>query len=508
VTANARSFRSMDRTLTGFGIPPCTRWWDPTLERFLDDARLQTLAAEVGRAGAKSHTLTKCGAHQVLFGDWRVPPRERHYFAFVSENKSEASQRLRLLETILRTLEVPFTRAGDEIALDEKPLGFRVFACQIGAVSGFRCIGFAADEVAKWDSAGANPAAEIIASLRAMTITHPNAREFIVSSPVGKAGFHFELCRSKDPAVHAVNAPSWIANPDAITEAETRRRERDPRIWAREYAAIPQDAALSAFDYDDVERAFRHVQITRRERFGRAFVVTDWSGGKRDATTWGLAQWWYPAIPFEAYTHQVLFDGNAPYWQERDSTPKQKLIAIHEGYPPLRADFKGETKPFLFFREIDGVEGRYWGEIDSDELVGRVADLGIQWGATDVFGDQFGSVFLVSGINRRRLNFIELAWNATNKTFGVEHLRALFRERRIVFPPAHAKLRAELHSFEEKISASGGLTFQGRGSTHDDYAILAIQAAVADLEGHLDGSPTRRSTGGRRFRSYDEDVPT
>ena len=257
MAATIETLRHMDRLLAAEGIPPLTRWWDPTLEAFLTHATARTLAAEVGRAGAKSHTVTKCAANEVLFGDWEVPPGERHYFALVSENKSEAFQRLRLLEKILSALHIPYERRGDEIALVDRPPGFRVFASDIGAVSGFRCVGFACDEVAKWPSEGSDPADEIVASLRAMTITHRAAREFIVSSPVGKTGFRYDLCRSTDIRVFSVNAPSWVANPDAITEEETHRRESEPRVHAREYGAQPQDARLAAFPAEAIARAFR-----------------------------------------------------------------------------------------------------------------------------------------------------------------------------------------------------------------------------------------------------------
>jgi hypothetical protein len=58
-----------------------------------------------------------------------------------------------VVQRCLIDLHVPYERAGDQIVLKDQPRGWRVFACQVGAVSGFRCFGFSADELAKWRSA-------------------------------------------------------------------------------------------------------------------------------------------------------------------------------------------------------------------------------------------------------------------------------------------------------------------------------------------------------------------
>jgi hypothetical protein len=244
MAASFASLLRLDTQLVAVGHHGLTPWWAPTLERFYAHPTARTLVARVGRAGAKSFTAAKIGLNETLFGDWSIPPGERHFWAYVSRNKDEAAQRLLVLAYFLRALGVPFDVSGDEIALRDMPRGFRVFACQVGAVSGFRCYGYSADELAKWQAGTdhANPAAEVCSSLNAMCVTHPGARKLLISSPFGTLDYHYERFERGDAADQVVaRAESWVANPDGITEAQTHSAEPDERVWAREYAAIPGD---------------------------------------------------------------------------------------------------------------------------------------------------------------------------------------------------------------------------------------------------------------------------
>ena len=257
MTATFTSLKRIDTKLQAAAVPTLTKWWRPQLRRFYSHPTARRFAGRVGRGGVKSHTAVKVALNETLAGTWSVPHGEVHYFAFVSQSKPEAYQRLRQLEAWLTALKVPHDRRGDAIELKTLPLGFRVFACAVGAVSGFRCIGFVADEVAKWRNAdGANPASEVIASLRAQTVTHPNAVEWFISSPLSMVDFHYELVEAGEDEHQVVGiAPTWVANP-SISEAETRRREPDERIWAREYGARPQSAALALLRPEWIDAAF------------------------------------------------------------------------------------------------------------------------------------------------------------------------------------------------------------------------------------------------------------
>ena len=183
---------TIDATLAKHGVHPMTSWWHDQLTTFYDGG-YRRFVGRVGRGGTKSHVAAKVAMAETLGHEWHVPPGERHYFAFVSQNKPEAGQRLAQLQHWLTAIGVPHDRRGDAIDLDGLPLGFRVFACQVGAVSGFRAIGFVCDELAKWHSDGVNPAAEVVTSLRAMCVTHPDAIEWFISSAYSKRDYHYQL---------------------------------------------------------------------------------------------------------------------------------------------------------------------------------------------------------------------------------------------------------------------------------------------------------------------------
>ncbi len=245
-------------TLERSGVPPLSPYWRCQAERFYQHPTARLMVECVGRGGDKSRTSTLMAIAEVLAGDFRVPPGERHYFTHISENRDEAAKTLAIIESYLRILHVAFTRAGDTIELAELPRGFKVLACRVGAVSGWRCIGWTADEAAKWDDQGADPAGEIIASVKAMSVTHPTARGRMFSSPLATLGHFYENWHAGDTADQlAGQAASWIANP-SITEEQTRKLERDPIKHLREYGAVPTEGSEeSLFDAALLDRAQR-----------------------------------------------------------------------------------------------------------------------------------------------------------------------------------------------------------------------------------------------------------
>lgn len=449
MTATYASLLALDRDLVAAGHHPLTPWWRAELKRFYEHPTARTLVARVGRGGAKSHTAAKVSLNEVIHGDFVIPPGEVHFWAYVSTTKDEAAQRLRLIERFLIDLDLSNERTGDQIILTDESRGWRVMAADIGATSGFRGIGYSVDEAAKiaFDEKAVSPCGEIVTSLNAVCVTHRNTRSLLISSPMGKIDYHADRMKLGDTAEQlTATAASWVANEEGISEAECRAKEGDPRKFAREFGAIPQDAVLAAFDAEAIESSIGLVPVATKP-YGLVGVI-DASGAKgRDAWTFGVCGWYPDPLP---------------------SRGRKVAFPLVDGF---------FDKPF-------------WKQRSSDEIVATVATEFHRLGVRTVFGDQYSAHPLKSDFRRNGLELREIPWVQGRKERAMTTLRGWFRDRQIILP-AHERLQKELLSFEEKVTSNGGFTWSARGSGHDDLVSLLLMAAAANDEGGLPGSPSR-----------------
>jgi hypothetical protein len=250
-TEVARRFSALDRALQAKGFPATSPWWLTTIERFYLTGRRQ-LVVRAGRRAGKSSTLCRLAVTEALYGKHKIPPGDVGVVAFISTTRDEAAQRLRTIEAILGALGVKYRRSGDAIELDGRPVVFKCFTASVAGVSGFTAILVVADEVAKWRDAdtGANPATEVLASVRPTMATQPEARIVLSSSPMATLDAHYDAFEQGDNVMQIVtHAPTWVANP-TLTEADTRALESDEATWKREYAAIPMTELESSLFTD------------------------------------------------------------------------------------------------------------------------------------------------------------------------------------------------------------------------------------------------------------------
>jgi hypothetical protein len=431
VTATFKTLCQLDTALVAKGHHGLTPFWRSTLERFYAHPTARALVARVGRGGAKSHTSAKVGLNETLFGDWKIPPGEVHYWAYVSKTKDEAAQRLVLIASMLTALGFPHDVAGDTITLSDMSRGFKVFACQVGAVSGFRCYGYSADELAKWQGANySNPAEEVCASLGAMTITHPGARRLLISSPFGEDGLHFDSFERGDNAHQVVaQAASWVANPAGITEEAARAVEQDPKIFAREYEAIADSIVSNAFEREDVLGCY-----------GRRLI--------------GVPQ----SSSFLAIDASSL-RGDAFAWVEGKLTDKGEVsIELANGW--------------------DDAQQR---GITMNTVVDRLADRCDALGTSIVFGDQRESASLAALFEKRGIELKSYAWSEPSKDAAIVTLRRWMREGKLALCE-HDKLKRELLGLRARLLPSGRVHYLSNGV---DYASCLITLAHAQNAGEL-----------------------
>lgn len=436
MTATFGSLLAIDQALAAAGHHALTPFWRETFER-LYSSNAPALVARVGRGGAKSFSSVKFALNETLAGDWNVPPGERHWFGFVSRLKEEVSQRRLLLEAFLRALNVPFESRGDVVELTDLPLGFRFFAASVAATSGFRCIGFVCDELAKWESDDGyrNPANEVVSSLAAMTITHPRARRALISSPWSLDDYHAEcFSRGNTDEQIVASAPTWIANP-SVTQEQTHTAEPDRKKWAREYLAEPGHTESTAFEPEDVAAAFSAPTGKLRR---------DWRGGLTESF--------------------VLIDA---------SSLRGDSFAFAIG----ATTDAGEIQ----IVEVDGFEGETLRGLSMGAVVQRIAERAAKHNAHRVFGDQREEAALRELFRLRGLAFTSFAWSESSKDEAVQLLRRLMAERKLKVTCEHAKLRRELLGLKARLQPSGRISYASNGRDYVSTLITLGHALEARL---------------------------
>ncbi|AKV04563.1 hypothetical protein AKJ09_11226 [Labilithrix luteola] len=491
-------FFEFDDVLTSHGVRPLTQWWRDGIGEWLDayeQGQVLELFACVGRGAAKSTVLYKLGLFFTLFGDFDVPPGERHYAVVLSRFKDEATKGILIISGWLRLLGVRHRPAGDVVDIDDMPRGIRVVTASVSATSGWRAYFVGKDERSKWPSGGVADvdAPEIDTSAAAMTATHPLAPVVAVGSAWGDFGSFYEAIASGTDATKVVlgPAPTWVAAPH-VTEESTRKKEQDPRKWAREYACEFQASAVGAFDSLAVDACFVSRRLPPDVISAVPTFIIDASSGRADAWTWARCRWLLPT--HSEYKVERRYSHFAGGWYldfHTDSEGKLVPLKSHERFAPI-----------LRFDYVSGVEGSgFWRNVSAEKIVKQIAKECKESGAVRVVGDQREAYALTSLFAQQNITFTSIAWTSANKPEGVETVRRWMRDGQLWLPHErgsptsdetrpHQKLRRELLEFEEKITPSGQLTFGARGNRHDDYVALLITAALAEQNGLLSMSPT------------------
>lgn len=427
-------YDALDRTLVKAGFPATSPWWRSELERLFGEETAPSRRRWIIRAGrraGKSTTLARLAVAWALFGAHAVPLGDIGVVSFVSLSKDEASSRLRTIAAILKALGIKHDPRGDEIEISiTRPVLFKVFACNTGAVVGFTSIAVFCDEVARWESrdSAANPAKEIIGSLAPTMATVPAAFMVLSSSPWGVDDEHALAFERGETAAQMISfAESWIANP-TITEAQTHELEPDDRTWQREYAAIPGAMLSAAFDPDDVAASFAPRSITGRRTGG--FLAIDASSLKPggDGFAW--------AAGYTTSTGEIVID------------------------------------------EIDEWDATKLKSVDRKQIVKHLAARARHYGARRVFGDQCEQSGLVSDFKDAGLALLIYPWSSPSKDAAFQWLRRTMRDRRLHLPNS-VPLRKEMSAVKERLTPSGLTQYTTNGLDRLSTLISLGHAACA-----------------------------
>lgn len=427
----------VDARLVAQGFPPISDWWMSTFRSWYLAGPRQ-LVARVGRRGGKSSSLSRLGVVEGLYGHHDVPPGDLGTVAIVSTRRDEAAKRLRTITAILDALgeeykPMPGGAVGVEIV--GRRVAFQVFAASIAGVSGFTGIFVLADEVAKWldSDTGANPATEVLASIRPTMATQPNARIVLISSPMGMLDAHYDAFEAGDSEFQVTAyAPTWEANP-TLTEADTRALEPDEGTWLREYAAVPQAEVEQALLSELlIDRATREGPLDLPRAPGHYYAATI-----------------DPATRGNAWTLAVATRG----------PDRVRRVVLCREWVGTRSV---PLVPSEVFREI--------------------RELLKPYGLTWLTSDQFAGDALKDIARQAGLTLSLEPWTQVSKREGFEGLRSMLLDEELELPP-DAAVKSDLLGIRKKLTRNG-VTYElaTQGSRHSDYA-PAIAMAAAKVRG-------------------------
>jgi hypothetical protein len=427
-----RGLAEDERVFVGLGFPPMSPWWADTIRQWYGSNKRQ-IVARVGRRGGKSSSLCRLAVAEARHGLHKVPPGDTGVVAIVSADRRDAQARLKTIMSLLDALGEAYKPDGDgAIVLQDRPVGFRVFTGSISGVSGFTGIFVFCDEVSKWKDrdTGANPATEVLASIRPTMATMPNARIVLSSSPMGHHDAHYDAFEAGDTGFQMVAyAPTWEANP-TLTEADTRTLEEEEVVWQREYAAVPQaDSEQTLIPATVVNGSVRVQPAELEHKDGSMYVAT------MDPATRGNA-WTLILARRELDVRRVCL---ARQWMGSRDCPLSPKAVLEE-----------------------------------------IAAILLPYGVRRVYSDQFAGDALVD-IGRDTGLHIELApWSQSSRREALEEMRSLFLASRIEIPD-DADVISDILSVQRVLTRAGsGHALRKRGARHADYAMslaMAVQAA-------------------------------
>lgn len=429
-------FEAIDSFLQTKGFPATSAWWHATIRRLYESGRRQGVI-RAGRRAGKSSTFCRLAVVEGVYGQHHIPPGDVGVVAFISTTRDEAGQRLRTVKAILDALGIKYRPCDGGVELADKPIAFKVYTASVSGVSGFTGILIVADEVAKWKDSdtGANPATEVLASVRPTMATQPNARIILSSSPLGKWDAHFDAYEQGDNDFQVTAyATTWEANP-SVTEADTHALEPDEATWMREYKAIPSTEIL--------ESLFTDAEIDKTTRAAPESV-------EREA----------------GVTYEAAMD------------PATRANAWTLVIAALRDTGRGVRRSIVCAREWRGTSAQ---PLSPKVVFAEAAPLLTSYGVDTVWSDQASGDALRDIASDVNINLVLEPWTQANKISAFRDLQTWVRTDQVELAPIE-HMKQDLLGVRRKYTRSGVTidllkTPDGR---HSDYA-PAIALAAAKL---------------------------
>lgn len=422
-------FDQMDEALVSANFPATSPWWRREIERFLRSGRRRWVI-RAGRRSGKSTTLSRLTLCWALFGAWSVPLGDTAIIPVVSTDHRESGSKLRTVADVLSAMGISYERRSDEIEIPSRRVVFRSITCSVRGVVGFTAVAIFGDEMSRWESRddAANPAAEVLGSMRPSMATQPLAFEICSSSPWSLDDYHATLCDAGTDEHQFVSfAETWTANP-TISEARTHELEPDERTWAREYAAVPGVTLSAALDPADLAACFNQRPLV----LGcPGFLAIDASALRGDA--------------FAFCAGFALQDG---------------ALAVTEAGGFTNDAMRTMTVP---------------------DVVAKICERAHVYGVKTVFADNYEKGSLPGHFEAHGIQLQVFDWSQKSKHEAMTRLRRMMRERTLSLPN-HDGLRKQLGNLKQRLVPSGGTKYFTNGL---DYASALLTAMHGEVSGDL-----------------------
>ena len=472
-------------------------WWRVEVTRFYETGRRQSVW-RVGRRGGKSSTICRLVCVEAYYGDHEWPDDDEGVVMIISADQKQAKQRLRTCAVLLREMKIQHDQTADELRFKNyrgQNVVIRVHSASIASVVGCTCICAVLDEVARWgenDRTG-NPSEAILESLIPTMATQPNAKIFMISSPMGDEDLHAKAYAEGETKFQTVHfAPTWIANP-TLPEEMCRQLARTEREFLREYAAIPQSMYEEGF-YDASDLAA--ASDPSRAPVGVSFL---------DGS----------ALLNEAKARIGACPGPRVYYMGVDPAFRRDAFGIAVAHIEIVAG-----RACIVLDYVDELRGKAGAPLSPDAAVTIVTGLRHIWpGPTTVLGDQASADVLQAMFAAKGVVYVPEPWTSANLVEKHDRVRTLLRDKRL-FLPKYGPLQRQMANLGLKHTPTGGDSIVSRDGHMGDAcsaAVLAICEAfswsgilredgsngVATLRGPFEPNPSVTISGSPVVRQGD-----
>jgi len=303
----------------------------------LPPSQVRELWLLLGRRSGKSIVAALMAVWSTCCRTYTLAAGEVGVFVVVAADKRQARIIKRYISGLLRAhpaLEALVDHETVEAIWLTSGLCVEIHACSWRSLRGYTCIGAAVDEVAFWDSEGANPDHEVLVALRAAMASVPEAMLIGLTSVYARLGepwrmYQRHFGRDESATVLVVNGPTARMNPLIDSAVIAAAYEDDAVAADAEYGAVFRKDVESLLSHELVAEAIaqgRDAWPTAGARYAWFFDGASGSAAGGDAAA--------HAIAHRDRGGRVVVDLVECVWPPFDpATVVQRFVAAARRYP-------------------------------------------------------------------------------------------------------------------------------------------------------------------------------